>query len=100
MIGDGKGMVILAIGYHEVVVPAKAATLFMEYIANGGAYKMESKWMKGKNDGNNGSGSSIEIIEPAEISVKLLPLERVALAKLNGEVYRQYKEEDERSKQT
>ena len=98
MIGDGKGMVVLRIGYNELVVPAKAAMVFMEYIASGGAYKIESKWMSGESNG--GRGHSIEIVEPAEIEIKNLPLERVALAKLNTATYQQYMEEKERKEKS
>jgi len=94
MTGDGKGMVILRIGYNELAVPAKAATMFMEFIANGGAYRFDSKWMESGNNG--GRGHSMEIVEPAEIEIKHLPLERVALAKLNTVAYQQYQEEKEK----
>ena len=94
MIGDGKGMVVLRIGYNELAVPAKAATMFMEFIANGGAYRFDSKWMQSEE--NNGRGHSMEVIEPAEIEIKHLPLERVALAKLNTVAYQQYQEEKEK----
>lgn len=93
MEGDGKGMVVLRIGYNDLVVPAKAATVFMEFIANGGAYKFDSKWMDGA---GSGRGTSVEVIEPADIEIKHLPTERVALAKLNRAVYKEYQEEKER----
>jgi hypothetical protein len=93
MIGDGKGMVILKFGYNEFIVPVKAAAVFMEFIANGGAYKLESKWMTGA----DGKGNSIEIIEPAEIGIANLSPERVAMGKLNAETYKQYQEEKNKS---
>ena len=96
MIGDGKGMVVLRMGYGDLLVPVKAAALFMDCIANGGVYKFESQWM-------SETKQSLETVEPADVSIHNLTLERVALAKLNGEVYRQYKEdkaaEEARSKQ-
>jgi len=91
MDGDGKGMVVLALGYQEIIVPVKVAMAFMDCVANGGAYKFDSKWAE--------SGKpSLEIIEPAEIVIKHLSQERVALAKLSGAAYQQYLEERERNK--
>ena len=96
MSGDGKGMVVLRMGYGDLLVPVKAAGLFMDYIDNGGVYNFESQWM-------SETKQRLETVGPADVSIHNLTLERVALAKLNGEVYRQYKEdkaaEEARSKQ-
>lgn len=68
-------LVILTIGYVELLVPCDSAMAFMKHIAGEPVCRFESKWQ-------SDAKKSLEVLEPATITIGYLSPERYAVAKL------------------
>jgi hypothetical protein len=68
-------LVILTIGYVELLVPCESAMAFMKHIVGEPVCKFDSKWQ-------SDAKKSLEVLEPATITIGHLSPERYAIAKL------------------
>jgi len=84
-------MVVLTIGYMEVIMPLDTAVNVLRGINEGGCRKLDNKWISEKKE-------SWECLEKIEVSIRAFPEERIALAKLNTQAYEEYKREQEAAK--
>jgi hypothetical protein len=86
-----KNLVVLTLGYMEVIMPLDTAVSVLRGVNEGGCRKLDSKWISEKRE-------SWECLEKIEVSIRAFPEERVALAKLNTQAYEEYKREQEAAK--
>jgi len=79
-------LVLLTIGYAELMVPYESAMAFMKHIVGEPVYKFDSKWQ-------SDTKKSLECIEPVTITIGHLNPERFAIAKLTTEALKTKEEE-------
>lgn len=84
-----KGMLLLYINGTELIVPAKAAALFMQLLADGAPLRYDTHYKKKETPDGKGDYERMEVVTPANIEVKALDYERLALAKLTTEALKQ-----------
>lgn len=86
-----KNLVVLALGYTELIVPLDIAIDVLRGVNESGCCRLESKWISEKKE-------SWECLEKIDVSIRAFPEERVALAKLNTQAYEEYKREQAAAK--
>lgn len=84
-----KGQLILYIEGTELIVPAKAAGVFMQLLAEATPIRFDTHYKKKEVPDGKGDYERFEVLKPATIEVKALDYERLALAKLTTEALKQ-----------
>lgn len=80
-------LVLLTIGYMDLVVPCNSAMAFMKHIAGEPIHRFDSKWQ-------SDTKKSLECLEPVTIMIGHIDPERFAIAKLTTEALKTKKEEE------
>jgi hypothetical protein len=84
-----KGLLLLYINGTELIVPAKAAGMFMQLMAEGTPIRFDTHYKKKETPDGKGDYDRMEVVTTASIEVKVLDYERLALAKLTTEALKQ-----------
>lgn len=84
-----KGMLLLYIEGIELVVPAKAAGVFMQLLADATPVRFDTHYKKKELPDGRGDYERFEVLKAADVVVKALNYERLALAKLTTEALKQ-----------